>query len=324
MARKPKIAFYWCSACGGCDESIIDLSEDLLEIRKRSHMAFWPLAMDARRKDLDGLREGEIDLTLINGAVRHREDVRMARLFRKKSKRVVAHGTCAHLGGIVGLGNFHTVQALLSRSFEDVPSVRNPEGVLPGMAAENPEKSPRLSGLLHKVLALDQVVDVDYYIPGCPSPPELVAEVLWAALEGRLPEKGFVFGDRKALCHTCPRLESRPEKIRVKEFKRVHETDWDSEKCFLSQGLICLGPATRGGCGSRCINGNMPCRGCFGPLDPVEDHGAAILSFIASMMDAEHEDEIRRVTASIPDPGGLLYRYSAPRSILGRGKGSEK
>jgi F420-non-reducing hydrogenase small subunit len=324
MADKPKIAFYWCSACGGCDESIIDLSEELLEFKKRVDIVFWPLAMDARGKDLAGLKEGEVDLTLINGAVRHREDAHMARLFRRKSKRVVAHGTCAHLGGIVGLGNFHTPQALLSRSFQDVPSVRNPEGVLPGMAPLNLEKGPKLSGLSNRVSALDQVVDVDYYIPGCPPPSELVAEVLWAALDGRLPKKGFVFGDRKALCHTCPRLASRPEKIGVTEFKRVHETEWDPEQCFLSQGLICLGPATRGGCGSRCIHGNMPCRGCFGPLDPVEDHGAAMLSFIASMMDAEHEDEIRRVTASIPDPGGLLYRYSAPRSILGSGKGVEK
>ena len=56
----------------------------------------------------------------------------MARLFRRKSKRLVARGTYAHLGGIVGLGNFHTARALVSRSFEEVPSVRNHEGVLPG------------------------------------------------------------------------------------------------------------------------------------------------------------------------------------------------
>jgi len=49
----------------------------------------------------------------------------------------------------------------------------------------------------------------------------------------------------------------------------------------------------------------------------MEDHGAAMLSFIASMMDGENEDEIRRITDSIPDPGGLFYRYSAPSSILG-------
>ena len=172
-------------------------------------------------------------------------------------------------------------------------------------------------------MTLNQVIHVDGYIPGCPPPPELVGEAMGAVLEGRLPEKGFVFGDRKALCHTCPRRDSYPERIRVKRFRRVHETEWDPKKCFLSQGLVCLGPATRGGCGSRCIRANMPCRGCFGPLDSVEDHGAAMVSFLASMIDAHQENEIREITASIPDPGGLFYRYSAPRSILGGTKGTD-
>jgi len=317
MPDKPKVALYWCSSCGGCEESVIDLSEGLLELYTRADIVFWPVALDGRRKDLEALQTGEIDLSLINGAIRLREQVQMAQLLRSKSKLVVAHGTCAHLGGIVGLGNFHSVESLLARSFREVATVKNPGGMLPGRCDENPSEAPELSGLLDKVMTLDQVIDVDYYIPGCPPPPELVGEVLWAALEGRLPERGSVFGDTKALCHTCPRQASKPERIRVKRFRRVHEIPLDPEKCFLPQGVICLGPATRGGCGSRCILANMPCRGCFGPLDKMEDHGAAMLSFIASMMDGENEDEIRRITDSIPDPGGLFYRYSAPSSILG-------
>jgi F420-non-reducing hydrogenase small subunit len=321
MPEKPKIALYWCSGCGGCEESVIDLSEDLLELQRRVDIVFWPVALDSRLKDLEALGNGEIDLTLINGAIRLHEQAHMARLLRRKSKLVVAHGTCAHLGGIVGLGNFHSVPEILARSFREVPTVKNPGGILPGGFKEDSVRGPKLSGLTDKVMALDQVIDVDYYIPGCPPPPELVGEAVWAVLEGRLPEKGFVFGDRKTLCHTCPRLDSKPEQISLKGFKRVHETKWDMEKCFLPQGVICLGPATRGGCDSRCIQANMPCRGCFGPLETMEDHGAGILSFIASMIDAEHEDEIRRITDAIPDPGGLFYRYSAPHSILGGGKG---
>ena len=244
----------------------------------------------------------------------------MARLLRWKSKVVIAHGTCAHLGGIVGLGNFHSAEEILARSYKEVLTVKNPGGILPGVSVEDSE-DPELSGLFDKVMALGQVIDVDYYIPGCPPPPELVGEAVWAALDERLPEKGTVFGDRKALCHTCPLLKSKPEKIRLKKFRRLHETEWDPGKCFLPQGLICLGPATRGGCDSRCIRANMPCRGCFGPLETMEDHGAGILSFIATMIDADREKEIRRIADSIPDPGGLFYRYSAPHSILGGGKG---
>ena len=320
MSEKPKIAFYWCSSCGGCEESVIDLSEDLLELAGRVDIVFWPVAIDSRRKDLEALENGEIDLCLINGAIRLREQAHMARLLRWKSKVVIAHGTCAHLGGIVGLGNFHSAEEILARSYKEVLTVKNPGGILPGVSVEDSE-SPELSRLFDKVMALDQVIDVDYYIPGCPPPPELVGEAVWAALDERLPEKGTVFGDRKALCHTCPLLKSKPEKIRLKKFRRLHETEWDPGKCFLPQGLICLGPATRGGCDSRCIRANMPCRGCFGPLETMEDHGAGILSFIATMIDADREKEIRRITDSIPDPGGLFYRYSAPHSILGRGKG---
>ena len=320
MPDKPKIALYWCSSCGGCEESVIDLSEGLLELAERADIVFWPVALDSRLKDLEALDDGEIDLSLINGAIRLREQARMAQLLRRKSKVIFAHGTCAHLGGIVGLGNFHTVQEILERSFRDVPTVRNLGGILPGGSVEGSERGPKLSPLIDKVMALDQVIDVDCFIPGCPPPPELVGKAVWSVLEGKLPEKGFVFGDGKALCHTCPLLESKPEIIRVKRFKRVHETDWDPGKCFLPQGIICLGPATRGGCGSRCIRANMPCRGCFGPLETMEDHGAGILSFIATMIDADHEKEIRRITASIPDPGSLFYRYSAPHSILGGGK----
>ena len=323
MADKPKIALYWCSSCGGCEESVIDLSEDLLALSRRVDIVFWPVALDSRRKDLEAFGDGELDLSLINGAIRLHEHAEMARLLRRKSKVVFAHGTCAHLGGIVGLGNFHSVQALLTRSFVEVPTVKNPDGILPGGPGEGSGKEPKLSGFFDKVMTLDQVIDVDAYVPGCPPPPALVGEAIGSALEGRLQERGFVFGDRKALCYTCPRRDSYPERIGVKKFKRVHETEWDSKKCFLPQGVICLGPATRGGCASRCIQANMPCRGCFGPLDNMEDHGAAMLSFLASMIDADRENEIRRITDSIPDPGGLFYRYSAPRSILGGGKRTE-
>ena len=108
--------------------SVIDFFEDLPALSMRVDIVFWPVAMDGRRKDLEILGDGEIDLSLINGAIRTHEQAHMARLLRRKSKRVLAHGACAHLGGIVGLGNFHTVQALLTRSFVEVPTVKKPGG----------------------------------------------------------------------------------------------------------------------------------------------------------------------------------------------------
>jgi F420-non-reducing hydrogenase small subunit len=137
-------------------------------------------------------------------------------------------------------------------------------------------------------------------------------------LAQRLPPPGSVLADSQALCHTCQRIESRPAQLSFKRFKRLYECEWDPQVCFLNQGIICLGPATRGGCGARCIGGNMPCRGCFGPVGKVRDQGAKVMAFLAGMIPDSDPDEIQAMVDTIADPGGLFYRYSLPSSILRR------
>src|ERR1017187_6603941 len=81
----------------------------------------------------------------------------------------------------------------------------------------------------------------------------------------------------------------------------------------------CLGPATRAGCRARCINGNMPCTGCFGPTSRVRDFGAKALCSIPSIIrGGAAVEEIARIVAGIPDPVGTFYRYSLPASFLER------
>jgi F420-non-reducing hydrogenase small subunit len=79
-----------------------------------------------------------------------------------------------------------------------------------------------------------------------------------------------------------------------------------------------MGPATRTGCGERCITANMPCRGCFGPTDQVYDQGAKFLSGLASILDTDDEKEIEKIVDTIVDPAGSFYRFSLPHSILRR------
>ena len=166
--------------------------------------------------------------------------------------------------------------------------------------------------------ALDQVIDVDYYIPGCPPTPQLLADAVQALLSGKLPEKGTVLAPDQALCMDCPRKDTKPEKLSISQFKRPHEVLIEEDKCLLVQGLLCLGPATRGGCGSRCIEGNMPCTGCFGPTSRVWDYGGKAASAIASAVASNDEAEISSILARIPDPAGTFYRYSLPVSQLQR------
>ena len=320
---KPKVAFYWCASCGGCEETVVDLNEDLLKVADAVDIVLWPVALDFKRKDVEAMKDGEIAVSFINGAVRLSEQEEMVKLLRKKSQLVVAFGACAHLGGIPGLGNFCNRETIFQWAYKDAPTVENPKGIIPQEKTVVDGKELTLPEFYDTVMTLDQAIPVDYYLPGCPPPPDLVLNAVTAILEGKLPEKGTVLAPDKALCDTCPRKESKPEKLSMKEIKRPWQIKMDPEKCFLEQGVICLGPATRSGCGETCINANQPCRGCFGPVDKVVDQGAKSLSMIASILGIEGEEkmtdeEVSKLIGGIADPAGTFYRFSLPSSLLRR------
>jgi F420-non-reducing hydrogenase small subunit len=318
MSDKPKVAFYWCASCGGCEETVVDLNEDILKVVDAVDIVLWPVALDFKRADIEAMADGEIAVSFINGAVRLSEQQEWVELLRRKSNLVVAFGSCAHLGGIPGLGNVADREQIFERKYETVPTMDNPEGIVPSVTATVDGYELDLPSFFDTVKTLDQAIDVDYYLPGCPPPSNLVWDAVMAILEGKLPAKGAVLAPNKALCDTCPRNESKPEEFTIEAFKRVATSTPEPEECFLAQGYICLGPATRSGCGERCLNANMPCRGCFGPPDGVTDQGARILSAVASIIDSTDEAEIQRTIDAIDDPLGTFYRFSLPASLLGR------
>jgi F420-non-reducing hydrogenase small subunit len=315
---KPKVAFYWCASCGGCEEAVVDLAEDIFRVVEAVEFVLWPVAMDYKIKDVEAIPDGEIAVSFINGGIRTGEQEHVARLLRQKSVLVVAFGSCAHLGGVPGLANFVDRKTIFDWSYLNAPSVMNPDKILPQEKTKVSEGELTLPAFYDTVFTLDQVIPVDYYLPGCAPPPDLIMKAVQAILSGNLPEKGSVLSPDKALCDSCKRRDSKPERTVIKEIKRVHEVLLDPERCFLDQGVICLGPATRDGCGERCINANMPCRGCFGPTSKVADQGANFLSGLASIIDAKDEEEIKRITDSIADPAGMFYYYALPASMLRR------
>jgi len=320
---KPKVAFYWCASCGGCEEAVVDLNEDILKVVEAVDIVFWPVALDFKKKDVEAMGDGEIAVSFINGAIRTEEQEEMVKLLRKKSGLVVAFGSCSHLGGIPGLANFWNRETIFSRVYKTVPSIANPNGIVPQQKTNIPEGELTLPEFFDTVKTLDQTIDVDYYLPGCAPPPDLIMNAVTAILKGELPEKGAVLAPDKSLCDTCPRGEKKPDKLSIKEIKRPYEIIPDPEKCFLEEGIICLGPVTRGGCGERCINANMPCRGCFGPTKEVVDQGAKGLSAIASILGIEDEEKMteeatKKLIDQIVDPAGLFYMYSLASSLLKR------
>ena len=317
---KPKVAFYWCASCGGCEETVVDLNEDILKVVEAVDIVLWPVALDFKRKDVEALKDGEIAVSFINGAIRLEEQEEMVKLLRKKSGLVVAFGACAHLGGIPGLGNFYDRESIFNRVYKEVPTVDNPQGTFPQQKTKVKEGELELPEFYNTDQTLNQTIDVDYYLPGCPPAPDLIMAAVTAILEGKLPAKGSVLAPNKALCDTCPRAESKPDKLAISEVKRPWQIKMDPDLCFLAQGIICMGPATRTGCGETCIRANQPCRGCFGPLDGVVDQGAKALSMVASILglDGEKEmseEEVKNLIDSIADPAGTVYRFGLAASL---------
>ncbi len=239
-------------------------------------------------------------------------------LLRAKAKALVAFGSCALEGGIPGLANLTTKSAIWNAVYKESPStVPHNGGTFPETQSTMPEGSIDIPDMWETVRSLDQTVDVDYYIPGCPPQPENIWAVMQVILSGaQLPSKGAVLGaGEKTCCDECPR--ERKEK-KIKKFYRPFEIVPDPKDCLLDQGIVCMGPATRSGCGSLCTKANVPCRGCYGPPPNVVDQGAKMVSALSSVIDAHDPAEIESILDQIADPLGTFYRFSLAHSILRR------
>ncbi len=318
MAERPKVAFYWCASCGGCEEAVVDLAEQILDVVGAVDIAFWPVALDFKRADVEAMPDGTLLATFLNGAIRTTEQEEMAHLLRAKSQVLVAFGACAQLGGIPALANQWDRRAIFRRVYEESPSTVNPDGVHPQTSWSDGNGFLSLPGFADTVRALDQVVEVDYYLPGCPPTPKIIVAAVQALLGGTAPARGSVLAPDVALCEQCPRKDTRPTDLTVTQLRRPHQVLIDEQTCLLAQGVLCLGPATRGGCEALCIRGNMPCTGCFGPTSRVRDYGGKALGAVASLLAAKEPEEIERVLDGLPDPVGTFYRYSLAASRLRR------
>jgi len=318
MPDKPKIAIYWCASCGGCEEAVVDLAEGILNVVAAVDIILWPVAMDFKKKSIEAMADKSIAATLLNGAIRTSEQEEMAHLLRRKSQYLIAYGACAQLGGIPSLANQFSREQLLHYVYDQAPTVVNEGKTRPQTSTRNNGHNVTLPEFRNVVRALDQVVEVDYYIPGCPPTPKLTIAAIGALLEGKLPPKGAVLAPDIALCEQCARKASKPADLSFTQFKRPHQVLLDPNLCLLAQGVICMGPATRGGWEAVCPAGNMPCTGCFGPTSRVRDQGAKFLSSVCANIASKEEKEIHDVLAGIPDPVGTFYRYGLAKSILRR------
>jgi F420-non-reducing hydrogenase small subunit len=323
MTDKPKFGMYWTSGCGGCEVAVLNIHEKLLEVDENFEVVFWPIAFDGKVKDVEALPDGSITLMLINGGIRTSENEEMAKLLRRKSKILVAFGSCATEGCIPGLANFSSQDDIFKAAY-DTPSTNNPDGVWPQPKFMMPEGEIHIPEFYPSLRTLEQVVPVDYYVPGCPPESHQIAAILdlvFAALKGNatLPETGATIGaGNSTVCDECTRTRNVKH---IKGFKRIQEIEHvDPELCLLEQGIPCNGPATRSGCTARCPTAGAQCIGCYGPAEGVVDFGARLMTAFASVIDSNDPAEIKRIVNTLPDPAGQLYRFSLAGSLLHQSK----
>jgi len=257
-----KVAEEWLNVCGGCEVTILDIGEPLLDLLPKLEIVHMPVLMDHKYFGQTGekteMEIPEADIGIISGGIRNEEEKHITEEMRKKCNTLISLGSCASFGGIPALANQYPLTELYDKIFRQLKTTDS---------ADTPAED--IPPLTDRVYAIDEVVKVDVYIPGCPTTPELIVQALTALLEG----KKFEIPER-SVCDDCP---TKREKKAITSVKRPLESivppgqKLEDSRCFMELGYLCLGPVTRSGCGGsektpRCIRAFMPCRGCFGPI----------------------------------------------------------
>lgn len=235
-----KIAIEELAGCSGCTISVLDLHEQILALLEKVEIVYSPVIMDVKEPP-----EG-IDIAFVTGAVRNEENQERLKTIRKRSKKIVALGTCACYGGISGLSMLSSSSDIFQCVYREVETGK----------ADNliPKEVPPF---LYRTFAVGDVAKVDYYVTGCP-PKEKYLQTILPALVKDEP----VQLSKKSVCSECDRVMGSVEKWHL---KRRHEGIPDREHCLLGQGYLCLGSVTFGRCGASCPHHNIPCQGCNGP-----------------------------------------------------------
>jgi F420-non-reducing hydrogenase small subunit len=324
MQQKPKLAMYWAASCGGCEISLVNLNENLLEVDAHFDFMFCPCLLDTKRSEIEALEDDAIALTFFNGAIRTGENLEMAHLLRKKSKTLVAFGSCSSSGCIPGLANLTSVGSLLESVYtKNVTTVGDNDTQHPIASTKITEGELHIPELQERVKALNQVVDVDYSIPGCPPETHRIWEVIQLVMSGSpLPPKGSILGGgHTTVCDEC---KKRKDEKTIAGIRRNYEFVPDPDLCLLEQGMLCMGIATRDGCGALCPKVNMPCIGCYGVPEGVLDQGAKMIGALGSMIDIQAleavgekgiPDHTRHLAAQLPDPAGAFYKFGLATSL---------
>lgn len=287
---KTTLATVVLGGCTGCHVALLDMHEGLVDLLETVDLVRSPIT--------DGEEIPPCDIVVVEGAVQTDLDEQTVKDARAKARTLVAMGACATLGGVGGLRNVLDVAAVLEQAYGEYAPVQAPADAAPAVPAMQPH-----------VRRVADVVKVDVEVPGCAPTPEMLLDALTAAVEGR----GFE-APRRTLCAQCERrhetmLQHDSGFVSDSVYGVMELEEIDPERCLLEQGVICMGPVTREGCGARCPAANVPCRGCMGPGRAEFDQGAKMVDTLAAILPAG-------AIMFLDDLIGTGYRFGLPSSVL--------
>lgn len=305
-----KIAEEWLNSCSGCEIAILNIGDVLVDLLPSLEFVHIPVLIDKKYYGQTG--EGtELDIPeavvgIVSGGVKNEEHLEVLKKMREQTQILIALGTCATDGGIPALANMYSNQEIRDFSYRESPTT---------VDGPDPDyKNNHIPAMLDKCSALDEHVQVDLKLPGCPPHPDWIA----AAVLSLLDEKNVLTLPEKSVCDTCPTIRER--KKSMGDIKRMLETpEFDPEKpisdmrCLLEQGFMCLGPVTKAGCSGmsgtapRCISTRVPCRGCYGP---VREDRLPLVDYVGALATVGYDP------ARVPDRRGYLCRFSGAHGVL--------
>ncbi len=167
---KKKIATIWLGGCSGCHMSLLDIDERILDVAQLADIVKCPI--------VDGKELSEVDITLVEGSVTSDEHLREILHIRAQSKTVIAMGDCAVTSNITGMRNYFNLKEVFDTAYVNAIS-NDAEGKVPNHTA--------LLKLHEKVVPLQEVITVDFVIPGCPPDADTIFYVLYEFLNDRIP-----------------------------------------------------------------------------------------------------------------------------------------
>jgi len=290
---KTKVSTEWLSGCSGCHVAVVDLHEKLVNLAAAVEFVRLPVLVDEKGYP-------EADVGIVEGAVRSDHDRECLLRMRESVKTLVAFGSCAVYGGPSGLGWLHGKEAVMRHAFGAGPT--SVPGEMPDGDAVPLEES---------VVPIDEVVPVDFYLPGCPPHPFFIA----GGLRALLGVSGPPLTD-KTVCSECERKMRKREGV---ELRKGVVTAEDPELCFLSQGVICLGSVTLNRCKAPCPQVGIACSGCAGPsLDVITEPHLDLRNLVATRLERLCGIDAAETKTYIEQNATTYYAYALASPVMYR------